>query len=75
MISNRLKISLWKASFLLTFCQCPKFGIVHRYRCYIYIEESYSEVKWQFPNSKCMFVFIKAYVRKVFTSLYVSFIA
>ena len=46
---------------------------MHKNRCYIYIKESYSEVKRQISASKCLSVFIEIYVRKVFMSLYVSF--
>ena len=49
------------------------FRVVHKNRYYIYIKESYSEVKRQISASKCLSVFIEGYVRKVFTSLYVSF--
>ena len=49
------------------------FRVVHKNRCYIYMEESYSEVKWCISASKCLSLFIEGYVCKVLMSLYVSF--
>ena len=59
--------------FILRFCCFFKFRVVHTNRYYIYIKESYSEVKWEISASKCLSVFNEGYVCKVFPSLYVSF--